>query len=83
MLFVLSSKRTDVEALLCWVATAKTCQPVGFTSQVIFLVPHHRVLPRTAATGYLCPPPRLSEAMVGSQEPWKNWGAIWKAGVTF
>lgn len=36
MLFVLRSERTDLEALLCCVATVKTDQPVGFTSQVTF-----------------------------------------------
>lgn len=57
MLFVLSSKRTDLEALLCCVATVQTNQPVGFTSQVTFLLPY------TAAPRHLCSPPWLTEAM--------------------
>lgn len=44
MLFVLSSKRTALEALLCCVATVKTDQPVGFTSQVTFLLPYTAAL---------------------------------------
>lgn len=49
MRFVLSSKRTDLEAFVCCAAAAKTYQPVGFTSQVTSLLPHHSVLPCTVA----------------------------------
>lgn len=68
MLFVLSSKRTDLEALLCCVAAVKTGQPVGVTSQVTSFCPAH-----------LCSAPWLAEAMTGTpQEPLQNWAA----GVT-
>lgn len=69
MRFVLSSKRTDLEALVCCAVAAKTCQPIGLTSQVTFLLPHHSVLPCTAATLHLCSPPGLADATVGSQGP--------------
>lgn len=76
MLFVLSSERTDLEALLCCVATVKTDQPVGFTSQVTFLLPY------TAVPRHLCSPPWLTEAMIGTQEPLQNWAETREAGVT-
>lgn len=73
MLFVLSSKRMDFEAVLCCVAAVKTGRPVGVTSQVTSSCPAH-----------LCSPPWLTEALTGTPwEPLQNWTATRAAGVTF
>lgn len=78
MCFVLSSKRTDLEALVCCAAAAKTCQPVGFTSQVTFLLPHHSVLLCTAATrhhAYLLGWPTLQKVARTLEELGSNLGS--------